>query len=498
MKNMFKKIEKGLLITLAIVLVVGFLTMPAQECPGDAIAARIETVSLINSKQFGVPGEIASQFGDRGQFFYNNEKTGAWYSKYGILNSLIYVPALALEKYITGRLEFSNPSRILVLNIHNLVLSLFFAGFLYSTAKLFVTSQSTSAVFTVAVIYTTFCWNHLRVNNFEIHQTLFMTGATYYAVRVMRSIRVNDNLRSTRLAMLLTALFLAALILCKSVYVLILPLFAIAVAWPMISNYCRSDKNQSKIFREFILWFFIPLSVGFLILLLVNDLRFGSPLNNGYTQWVREREPFSGDFLHGFWGFLFNTQFGIFTCFPVLLIALFYWREFISRFSVECALILAVSAVILITYSFYIRWTGGWCYGPRYLLPVLPLLSLPFLLAIENLIKRPFNFNKGISLAGIFTLLGISLYMQVMVNSLPFFIWWNMREGLFANANRLEANEYLDGIPFGLINADLKAFKNGKKFPPLEALRNELTEDQYTRFEELLRGMSVSNYYWFR
>jgi hypothetical protein len=69
---------------------------------------------------------------------------------------------------------------------------------------------------------------------------------------------------------------------------------------------------------------------------------------------------------------------------------------------------------------------------------------------------------------------------------------------LFANANRLEVNEYLDGLPFGLINADLKAFKNGKKFPPLEALRNELTEDQYTRFGELLRGMSVSNYYWFR
>jgi hypothetical protein len=132
------------------------------------------------------------------------------------------------------------------------------------------------------------------------------------------------------------------------------------------------------------------------------------------------------------------------------------------------------------------------------LLPVLPLLALPFLLTIENLIKTPFNFNKGISLAGIVTLLGISLYMQVMVNSMPFFVWWNLREGLFANANRLEVNEYLDGLPFGLINADLKAFKNGKKFPPLEALRNELTEDQYTRFEELLRGMSVSNYYWFR
>jgi hypothetical protein len=325
-----------------------------------------------------------------------------------------------------------------------------------------------------------------------------MTGAMFFAIRAIRSMRSFHESEIDKKSLLVTSLFLVLLILSKSVYVLILPVFTIVIVWPVVNEYWKNGKIPLKIIVVFIRWCVIPLAIGLITLLIVNDLRFGSPLNNGYTQWIREREPFSGNFLHGFWGFLFNTQFGIFTCFPVLLVALFFWREFRERFPIETNLILAVSAVVLITYSFYIRWSGPWCYGPRYMMPILPLLSLPFLFTLQWLLRGRFNLEKGVSFTGIAMLLIISFYMQLMVNSLPFFVWWNLREGLFAISNNLEVNEYLDGLPFGLINSDLKSLKTGGKFPPLESLKNQLTDVQYSQLKGILLNMSQPNYYWFR
>jgi hypothetical protein len=107
----------------------------------------------------------------------------------------------------------------------------------------------------------------------------------------------------------------------------------------------------------------------------------------------------------------------------------------------------------------------------------------------------PFSIGKGFSFAGIALILGISFYMQIMVNSLPFFVWWNLREGIFANANRLEINCYLDGLPFGLINADLQSLKHGGKFTLLESLRDQLPEEQYNQLKGMLLKISASNYY---
>src|ERR1700739_3745796 len=84
-----------------IVAFVNFLTMPAEEYYGDASSVRIAAMTLINTGKWAVPGP--STFGEKGQFFYQNAE-GNWYSKYGILNTLIYVPILQLEKAVTGKL----------------------------------------------------------------------------------------------------------------------------------------------------------------------------------------------------------------------------------------------------------------------------------------------------------------------------------------------------------------------------------------------------------
>ena len=83
------------------VVFVNFLTMPSEEYAGDATSVRIATVTLINTGKWAVPADRASTFGERGAYFYQNA-SGNWYSKYGILNMLLYVPILQLQKCVMG------------------------------------------------------------------------------------------------------------------------------------------------------------------------------------------------------------------------------------------------------------------------------------------------------------------------------------------------------------------------------------------------------------
>ena len=97
------------------VVFVNFLTMPAEEYYGDATSVRIAAVTLINTGKWAVPAD--STFAERGQFFYQNA-SGNWYSKYGILNMLLYVPILQLEKCVMGELgDASNPPDFLLESI---------------------------------------------------------------------------------------------------------------------------------------------------------------------------------------------------------------------------------------------------------------------------------------------------------------------------------------------------------------------------------------------
>src|SRR5256885_17124228 len=95
---------KWMVATVLSVAAINFVTMPAEEYAGDAIAVRIETIGLINSGRWAVPPSITHEWGERGQYFYENAN-GAFYPKYGILNTLIYLPPLWAQKIATGKLN---------------------------------------------------------------------------------------------------------------------------------------------------------------------------------------------------------------------------------------------------------------------------------------------------------------------------------------------------------------------------------------------------------
>ncbi len=105
-----------------------------------------------------------------------------------------------------------------------------------------------------------------------------------------------------------------------------------------------------------------------------NWFRFGTVFETGYGG---EVEKFTTALGVGFAGLMASPAKGVFWYCPVLLLALAGGRAFWRR-DRTCALaILAASAAWLLLISRYYQWYGGGCWGPRFLVPLLPLWVLP-------------------------------------------------------------------------------------------------------------------------
>ncbi len=154
------------------------------------------------------------------------------------------------------------------------------------------------------------------------------------------------------------------------------PLFLIAaLPRPEPGESGSSFRIESRITKRRLLGFMIPLLVAGALLACYNYVRFGTPFSTGYEDQT-EGIKFSTPLLIGLHGFLFSAGRSLFVFSPILVLApvgfALMWRK--DRLSVVA--LLSTSGFLLLAMSLWQNWAGGWDWGPRHLLQILPMLTL--------------------------------------------------------------------------------------------------------------------------
>jgi hypothetical protein len=125
-----------------------------------------------------------------------------------------------------------------------------------------------------------------------------------------------------------------------------------------------------------------------LFLALYNMACFGHPFSSSYEHQAIDK--FREGAAHGILGvglphigamlgLIFSPSRGVFFIMPVLLLSLWGIAHMIGRKQHvrEMVLIVAVATGSLLFIAGFYGWHGGWAFGPRYLVPMLPFLAFP-------------------------------------------------------------------------------------------------------------------------
>jgi hypothetical protein len=149
--------------------------------------------------------------------------------------------------------------------------------------------------------------------------------------------------------------------------------------------------------------FALPLAGALVFSAWYNWTRFGGILDDGHrmiaanhlstTPWV------------GVLGLLISPGKGIIWYCPLVVVAAWLAPEFFIANRTACVMSYAVALTSLLPYAVLNDWYGGAAWGPRYFLPVLPLLLLP-------LLRWPERLQGKSARVAMFSLLAISVVVQ--------------------------------------------------------------------------------------
>jgi hypothetical protein len=124
----------------------------------------------------------------------------------------------------------------------------------------------------------------------------------------------------------------------------------------------------------------------------------------GYTRFGSETESFTTSyyswtvqqFTEGFLGLLISPSRGLLVFTPVSLLALpgggHLWRSRTGKDEKLLLCFLFAAVLIFVQYCFFKIWTGGSCYGPRYMTDILPVLCLLISYCLAYGMQQPRRF----------------------------------------------------------------------------------------------------------
>ncbi|MFC1529855.1 hypothetical protein ACFL6R_03955 [Gemmatimonadota bacterium] len=501
--------DRPLLFLLLGIALFHVVTMPAFFYPGDNFAPRAAAVNLLTTGDIGIEPsarpELESFLRQKGQYFFERDGTGRLYSKYGIGNTLLCLPPLLADRLTGGDLVYQSEagSLLIWLNLWSIVLTLLATVFIYRIVSLYTDRSLIRIGFILVLWYTTFAWYYLRAPGLEIYQVVPFLGFIFHLLASLRAREGEAPGTPTAEAdprfgahLLRAALWLGVLVLVKLFFIILIPvvwIFALGAGGKSDTFGERLRRNLSEAgIRALIRPLVIPTIAIVIAVLLVNQLKFGSPFTSGYGQWLGADGQSHDRFAFSWIGpaissFLFRPgNANIFIHAPSLLVALFGLPAFLRRNRSEALFLLAVIVVIFLGVIPFSSWAGEWCYGPRYLLPIVLIGTLPRIEVGEWLLRAPRRIAAPIAIT-VGAVLLWSFSMQVRINSLHYFTF-HRTQAFFAPFQNPDISAYYGGLVHrGILHRDLIRSREGRReFPPAATLRELAPPERRGEIERAL------------
>lgn len=278
------------------------------------------------------------------------------YSPYGIGLGLIFIPIVIICKILSLLTQIE--LRLLLdflISFYNIPFALLGLFFFQKIVLQLGASEVRSIFMTFCLGICTCYWKYTVTDFSEIVQACFLLA-------IILTLLEKKEYMWYRLSF-----YYSILVLLKLTYFVFFPFIIIFFITENIRN------NNTKILRNFLksASFFIPTCI---LIALLNFFRFNNIFESGYGSAIK----FSTDYLVRDWfAYLFSYERGVLTFNPILILTLAGFFYIPAKYRRPMMIIGLTTFIWFITMCLWVSWQGGYCWGNRLLVPIVPLLLLP-------------------------------------------------------------------------------------------------------------------------
>jgi hypothetical protein len=313
---------------------------------------------------------------------------GRYYVKYPLLTVLQCVPAMAIRERVVAAAPGDEALEVLAPQlVPHAIAATLALGAMHLGLQLGLNAAA-SVILAFIVTFTTPIWLGSRSLYSETLQAMLTIWFAFFALRARDAKRVGA--------------WAALGVVCGLGFNAKVTLFILPLCVAIDQLYERWDRK-----RLIALAYTLPgLLLGAAAVLWYNHVRFGDMLTQGYGTLNDGELGFSVPLASGVYGLLFSSGKSVFQYAPVLIASVwavpYFWRERRR----DLWLVAVPSLFTLAVIGKWWAWSGDWGWGPRLLLPVVPLACV----GIVRWLAAP----SRTSMFWVGTLAAAGFYVQVL------------------------------------------------------------------------------------
>jgi hypothetical protein len=381
----------GLLFLFICLAYVGTLTDTAFDWISDGQVMFDTAVSLHEFGELGIsPDVVDPNTGVNG--------TTDYFGKYGLGLSLVEQLPLLMVPLVEK--AFGEGRSNVLFAMMNLLITALTALLVALCMRDLGYRFKSCALAAVGFAWGTPAWPYTSYDFSEPLQALCVVAAFWFVLRAART------QPSSRIYLVLSGFALGYAVFTKALLLILIPSYGLYL-------WMRPEASQRQKLRN-LGWFVLPLVFWAGTMGALNLHRFGSVFEFGYGG---ETTRFTTPLLTGLYGLLASPTKGLIFYAPLTLLVPWSLMKFRKSRSRELVFFLSTLGLIVLINSKWWSWEGGISWGPRLLMPVIPLLTICAAMILESG-KWPLRlFGVCVAAGALVNLLGVLVHFLVWVNA---------------------------------------------------------------------------------